>query len=130
MGSLTSLKTVIHTEDFTNSVRFYHEVLGLEVVNKWDEPGDRGRIFKVGSERAFIEILETKAQGEHSANEFPSGMINNKMEIQMATKNLEAWVSRLQTLWPTKGPLKRPWGSSYLYLRDPNGIQIIIYQES
>ena len=51
------------------------------------------------------------------------------MDIQIRTDNVEYWAERLNNKWEARGPVLRPWGSFYLYLRDPDGLQIIIYEE-
>ena len=54
---------------------------------------------------------------------------NDKTDIQLRTDNVEYWATRLKEKWNARGPVLRPWGSHYLYLRDPDGLHIIIYQE-
>ena len=43
---------------------------------------------------------------------------------------MEFWEKRLKGKWETRGSILRPWGSYYFYLKDPDGLQVLIYQEN
>lgn len=131
-NSLLSSKTVIRTKDFVASKSFYTEILNLQIAEEYDDGnGSRGMILRLGSEasNAFIEISEIKNYHEYFQEAFVEGFKNDKTDIQIRTTNIEFWAKRLQEKWQARGPVLRPWGSYYLYLRDPDGLQIIIYEE-
>lgn len=131
-SSLLSLKTVIRTRDFEASKTFYTQILNLEIVEEYDdEDGSKGVIVRVGSERsnAFIEISEIKKEHRYFQEAFDEDIENDKTGIQIATHTIDYWANKLQGKWNARGPVLRPWGSRYLYLRDPDELQIIIYQE-
>jgi hypothetical protein len=49
------------------------------------------------------------------------------LSLQFRTENLAAFKAGLPPLIECSGPTERPWGSSYLYLTDPNGISVIVF---
>ena len=78
---------------------------------------------------AFIEISKIEKDHVYYQDAFSLTIENDKTGIQLRTDTMEYWAALLKEKWNTRGPILRPWGSSYLYLRDPDGLQIIIYQE-
>jgi len=129
---LLSLKTVIRTRDFEASKRFYTQVLNLEIAEEYDDGnGSRGIIMRFGPEgsNAFLEISEITEVHPYYQGAFGEDFENDKADIQLKTDDVAYWAALLSEKWKARGPVPRPWGSSYLYLRDPDGLQIIIYQE-
>jgi catechol 2,3-dioxygenase-like lactoylglutathione lyase family enzyme len=115
---LLSLKTKITTEGFEETVRFYEDVLGLTRVEEWDGPDDKGCIlaFSSGSGEAYLEVYrgtESRAW--------------DGLSLQFRTDDVEAFARTLPVDVHRSDPVERPWGSRYVYLRDPNGIQIILF---
>ena len=130
--NLISLKTVIRTKNLEASKKFYTEILQLTVVQNYnDSDGSKGCILRIGDvdSQAFIELSEIKNNHEYYQNAFGEDFKNDKTDLQISTKDIAYWANRINKLWTARGPVLRPWGSSYLYLRDPDGLQIIIYQE-
>ncbi len=129
---LLGLKTVIRTKDFEASKKFYTELLGLGIIEEYDsENGSRGCILGFAGEdnNAFIEISEIRATHNYYQPAFSKMVDNDKMDIQIRTQSADHWAKKLKGIWKTRGPIERPWGSRYLYLRDPDGVNIIIYEE-
>ncbi len=132
MGDLVNLKTTIRVRDFDASIQFYSSVLQFNIVEEYDdENGSRGCILRIGSEEsnAFIEVSEIEPKHSYFNPSFKKPFLNDKIDLQIKTGSMEFWVERLQKLWKARGPVDRPWGSKYLYLKDPDGLQIIIYEE-
>lgn len=130
--SLLSCKTVIRTKDFKSSKSFYTQLLNLSIIEEYnDNNGSRGIIFRFGEEgsNALLEVSEIKEHHGYYQEQFSENFNNNKSSIQLRTDDVFKWASILNKVWETKGPILRPWGSYYLYLSDPDGLQIIIYQE-
>lgn len=127
MNSFTTLKTVIRTKDFQASCAFYKDILGLRVVTSWHESQDRGCIFEL-AENARIEISKIDPAHQYYQSLF-SEEATLKIDLQLATNDLQGWAKRLKEKWECRGPVDRPWGSKYLYLKDPDGVQIIIYDK-
>ncbi|MGB5821073.1 MAG: VOC family protein [Saonia sp.] len=131
-NSLLSLKTVIRTKNFEASRTFYTQILNLEVEEEYnDGNGSKGLIVRFGPEgsNAFLEISEITDTHSYYQEAFSKNIENDKMDIQLRTDNVKYWADLLKEKWKARGPVLRPWGSYYLYLRDPDGLQLIIYQE-
>jgi len=132
-ATLLSCKTVIRTKDYDASKNFYIQILNLSVVEEYnDNNGSRGIIIRIGAEdsNAFLEISEIKPVHDYYQAQFSTDFESNKVGIQIRTEDVFHWASILNRKWETRGPILRPWGSYYLYLKDPDGLQIIIYQEN
>jgi catechol 2,3-dioxygenase-like lactoylglutathione lyase family enzyme len=131
-SKLISLKTVIRTRDFSTSKHFYSEILQLRMDEEYDDGnGSKGIIFRIGSENsnALIEVSEISQDHDYYQPGFDNSFLDNKASIQIRTDNIDYWAKRLHEKWQARGPILRPWGSQYLYVEDPDGLQIIIYQE-
>lgn len=116
---MTSLKTKITTPDVESTANFYERAFGMEVVEEWDEPGDKGVILGLGSgsREALLEIYHEPQAGDFSG-----------ISLQFKVDDVESFQSSLPEDLTFEGPVERPWGSTYVYLSDPNGISVIAYQ--
>jgi catechol 2,3-dioxygenase-like lactoylglutathione lyase family enzyme len=131
-AALLSCKTVIRTKDFEASKKFYTQLLALSILEEYnDGNGSRGIIFQIGGDgsNALLEISEINKDHNFFQDAFNESFKNNKAGIQIKTKDVFYWSTFLKNKWETKGPILRPWGSYYLYLKDPDGLHIIMYQE-
>jgi catechol 2,3-dioxygenase-like lactoylglutathione lyase family enzyme len=129
---LLSLKTVIRTKDFNASKDFYTNIPKLEIIEEYEEKGAKGCIVKLGSEpnNAFIEISEIAKGDDYFQESFAKDSKTDKVDLQILTDDVNYWATRLKKYnWQTRDPVLPPWGFHYLYLRDPDNLQIIIYEE-
>lgn len=115
----SSLKTKITTGRLAETRAFYIDCLGMQVAEEWREENDVGCILSLagGGREALLEIYEGPQPGDLSA-----------LSLQFRTVDLAAFEASLPVGTQVTGPLKRPWGSSYLYLTDPNGITVVIFE--
>lgn len=114
-----ALKTKLTTDRVDDTVRFYQCLFDMEVAEDWDHPGDRGTIlrFKGGVEEALLEI--------YAAAE-PFNL--DGVSLQFKTEDVDEFVAGLPAGLAFRGPIDRPWGSRYVYLQDPAGVQVIVYE--
>ena len=114
----SALKTKIITPKLTETCEFYVTCLGMRVVEEWNEADDVGCILALNSDgrEALLEIYE----GMHS-----DGF--SGLSLQFRTEDLSAFKESLPATVECRGPVPRPWGSTYLYLTDPNGISIVVF---
>jgi catechol 2,3-dioxygenase-like lactoylglutathione lyase family enzyme len=129
---LLSLKTVIRTKDFDISRDFYTRILKLGISEEYDDGGAKGCIVELGTEpnNAYLEISEIKKDDDYFQADFARKSQTDKVDMQIRTEDVDYWAKRLkENDWPARGPVLRPWGFRYLYLRDPDNLQIIIYEE-
>ena len=113
-----SMKTKISTPLFDETVSYYRDVFGMAAAQAWDKPDDKGAIlvFRDSRDEAFLEIYDSPEQFDFSG-----------LSLQFRTDDLDAFISSLPENIEYTGPRARPWGSTYLYLRDPNDIMVIVY---
>lgn len=114
----TGLKVRLQTTDLASTVSFYRDVLGLEVVDQWSEADDAGVIFG-------LEGVAGTAFLEFGRSSSPS---NGAASVQFRVEDMAGFLDRIGDAWAVDGPHERPWGSVYSYLRDPNGVQVIVYK--
>lgn len=117
---ISSLKTKITTSRFAETRDFYIACFGMHILEQWSEGDDVGCVLALATEcrEALIEIKEGPQPGDFSG-----------LGLQFRTEDLAAFSASLPPGIQTSGPTKRPWGSTYLYLGDPNGISLIVYEE-
>jgi catechol 2,3-dioxygenase-like lactoylglutathione lyase family enzyme len=115
----SSLKTKITTGRLAETRAFYIDCLGMHVVEEWQQENDVGCILSLagGGREALLEIYEGPQPGDLAA-----------LSLQFRTDDLAAFEASLPPGTRVRGPVKRPWGSAYLYLTDPNGITVVVYE--
>lgn len=114
---MTALKTRIETPRAKECIAFYMTFLGMEIVDDW---GNRGAILGFDSTpegQAFLEIAHVDEQ-----------RVLDGLSLQFRVDDLGAFEESIRGKVNYTGPTKRPWGSKYLYLTDPAGIQVIVFE--
>ena len=113
------LKTRFSTPLIQESVEYYQRVFGMQIVEEWKKPDDRGAIlgFSDSRDEAFLEICYDKKTCDFSG-----------LSLQFRADNLAKFIDELPPEFEFDGPKLRPWGATYLYLQDPNNISIIVYE--
>ena len=97
---------------------WYVDLLGLTLVEQWDEPGDKGCILGVSrvSGQALLEICEASSKPDYGG-----------LSLQFEVTDLDPFIALDDGRFRWDGPVDRPWGSRYLRLSDPNGICVILF---
>ena len=110
---------MVPTAKLAESIRFYAEGIGLEVVEEWSDPG-RGALL-AAADGAQVELVEFDAVGEHPEPAVTLG-------LQMA--GVDAVHERLSALGARiKAPPKlRSWGMYGFGAFDPNGVPVNVYE--
>lgn len=120
---VASLKTKITTAKLAETRAFYETFFGLVVREAWSDPGDVGVILGfpgAGADApgaAFLEIYE--GDGGHDF----SGL-----SLQFRVPDVAAFAAFVGDRAPTRGPTPRPWGATYFYMTDPNGVAIVVFE--
>jgi catechol 2,3-dioxygenase-like lactoylglutathione lyase family enzyme len=114
----SAFKTKIITPILEETRAFFMTRIGMQVVEEWHEENDVGCILALAGDgrEALLEIYKGPQSEGFAA-----------ISLQFRTENLEAFKAGLPPDAEYRGPVKRPWGSSYLYLTDPNGISVIVF---
>jgi glyoxylase I family protein len=120
------LKMIVCCRDLPASRRFYADVLGLPVVEEWDQEEGKGCIVAVGD--AQLELCEVPPSWEGYRPAYDQTVANDKVALQLRTDSVSDWVQRLAGRWEFEPPIDRPWGHRYLYLRDPDGLKVALFE--
>lgn len=116
----TGLKVRIETDLFDECLQFYTHHLGMNTLESWDRGDDRGAIlgFNTATKgEAFLELAYEASPKSYEG-----------LSLQFRVPNLTSVENKLRECVEYAGPKERPWGSSYLYLTDPAGVSVIIFQ--
>jgi lactoylglutathione lyase len=125
MLNTTGLNIVRHTHNFESMLHFYRDLLGLIVVDAWDNPGNRGAIVAVGwqAEKTTVEILDLAGlanPGQPPAN----------VEVGIYIVDATAWHNELRDrgVRIARGLEDTPWGHRSFGVDDPDGLRIWFVQ--
>jgi len=114
--NLTGIKTRIETTDVRAMVKFYTQIIGLTVIQNWDEQSGAILGFDTNS-NSFLEIAFAQE---------PKLLPN--LTLQYRVDSISDFLNKIDGLWDHSKATPRPWGSIYVYLEDPNGVQVIVFE--
>jgi catechol 2,3-dioxygenase-like lactoylglutathione lyase family enzyme len=125
------LKTVLRCANFDRSRDFYTRVPGFTVIEEWSEPQGRGCILSPfgAAGPSYLEVYQMTEEDPRFDESYARPLNSDKIDLQLRTASLEAWMERLRGVWEFTGPDDLPWGQRWLRLRDPDALLIAIYQE-
>jgi lactoylglutathione lyase len=121
------LRLAFTVENYDEAVRFYRDVLGLPVIQEWEQPTGSGAILDAG--RATLEVLSSD-QTDHVddvevGRRGVSGPVRLALEVEdsvAAAENLvDAGAERLSE------PVVTPWSHRNVRLRAPDGMQLTLF---
>ena len=129
-STLHSVKVAIRCGDYDASRAFYTTILGLRIVEEWDQPEGKGFIVALGAKGAggFVEVMQVPADSPQYVDAFAEPTVSDKIDLQLRTTSVDQWATLLRGRWPFRGPEDRPWGHRYLWLRDPDQVQIVLFE--
>ena len=92
---------MLRCRDLAASRRFYVDLLGLEVVEEWDDPGDQGCIVGFGPGGGFLEMLAVDPKHPEHRSDFEGPVANDKIELQIRVESVAAGPtdSRARSTW-------------------------------
>ena len=126
---LDAIKTTIRCFDLDLSRRFHTATLGLTLVEEWDQPEGRGCILHhAGRDGRYLELSREPPRTDLDVKGSPTAPTGELVELQWKTPCLDAWVRHLSGRCEVEGPVDRPWGNRYRWLRDPDGLRIAIFE--
>ncbi|MGH3022525.1 MAG: deaminase [Gaiellaceae bacterium] len=120
------LRVAVTTEEYDRVLTFYRDVLGLPLVEAWEEGEARGVILDAG--RATLELLSV-AQAELidriEVGERVAGPVRLALEVgdsvETARRLVEGGAEQLSEAVLT------PWGDRNVRLRAPGGMQLTLF---
>jgi lactoylglutathione lyase len=118
------VKKLLHTRmrvsDIDQTIRFYTEVLGLEVVERKTSPrGSHLAFLKVPNSEELIELASFPPSG-------PVKVQEDLVHLAFQVENLEKTMDELKTKGVpiTDGPTVSSSGSRFIFIDAPDGYEI------
>jgi lactoylglutathione lyase len=125
-GPVRELRLAYTVEDYDEAVRFYRDVLGLPVIQEWEQPTGSGSILDAG--RATLELLsvsQSELVDRVEVGEVVSGPIRLALEVEDSEETAAALVSGGAER--VGGPVVTPWSHKNVRLRAPDGMQLTLF---
>jgi lactoylglutathione lyase len=120
------LRLAVTVEDYEQALVFYRDVLGLPVIESWDNPSGSGAILDAG--RATLELLsvaQAEVVDEVEVGERVAGPIRLALEVEDSERTAEKLVAGGAEL--LAGPVVTPWSHRNVRVRAPDGMQLTLF---
>ena len=106
-------RMILRPRDPAATTAFYRDKLGLAVYREF--PG--GTVFFLGN-----SLLEVSGHGEHGPGE--------DVAVWLQVRNIETTARELAEAGVEidRGPKREPWGLTEMWLRDPDGLKIVVVE--
>jgi catechol 2,3-dioxygenase-like lactoylglutathione lyase family enzyme len=125
-GPVKELRVAVTVDDYDGALRFYRDVLGLPVVESWDQPEGSGAVLAAG--RATLELLSAPQAAlvdDVEVGERVAGPVRFALEVDDSVATAEALTAGgAQRLG---GPVVTPWSHRNVRLRAPDGMQLTLF---
>lgn len=124
---ILELRVAITTSEFERLKQFYCDGLGLEIAASWQNDGGNAVLLDLG--HAALEIFdERQAQvvDDLEAGSRVSGQIRFALQVPDLTSAMERLLTHGAAL--VHPPVETPWGDRNVRLRDPDGMQVTLFQ--
>jgi catechol 2,3-dioxygenase-like lactoylglutathione lyase family enzyme len=114
-------------QDFTRSVSFYHDTLGMQLTGGWDRPDGKGALLAANA-GSVIEIYGM-AEGKAYAGPRPVAL-NLALRLALPA-DVDEFYAHLVSggVQVADPPENRAWGHRSFIVFDPDGIPVHIYCE-
>ncbi|PKO12722.1 MAG: glyoxalase [Chloroflexi bacterium HGW-Chloroflexi-10] len=123
------LRVALTTGDYQRLVKFYCDGLGIEPAAIWDNGQGQALVLNMGS--ATLEIFD-EMQAE-TIDQLEAGQrVSGQIRFALQVPDLQAAMQRLLDHGATlvHPPVITPWGDYNVRLRDPDGMQMTLFQVS
>ena len=114
-----SSRVILRPVDLESSLRFYGETLGLHVYREYGSGADRGVVFFIGG--GYLEITGRAPPVDDDVD---------KVSLWLQVPDLEKVHERLSAAGVdiVDPPERKPWGLDEMWIRDPDGVTIVVVQ--
>lgn len=123
------LRVALTTSDYERSVKFYCDGLGIEPAAIWNNDGGRALMLNMGN--ATLELFDER-QAEVIDQLEAGERVSRQIRFALQVPDLKAAMERLLAHGATlvHPPVTTPWGDYNVRLKDPDGVQITLFQVS
>lgn len=121
------LRVALTTSDYDRLVQFYCTGLGLEPAQVWTNGDGHGLMLEMG--QGTLELFDESYAGY--VDELEAGArISGQIRFALQVPDLQAAMERLLANGATlvHPPVVTPWGDYNVRLRDPDGLQVTLFQ--
>ena len=112
-----SSRMLLRPIDFERSFRFYAETLGLHIYREWGSGSIRGVVFFLGG--GFLEL----SGASHVKSSENISLWLQVRDVDAVGRELED--AGVEILEP---PTDKPWGLREMWVKDPDGVRLVIVQ--
>lgn len=121
------LRVALTSKEYERLVKFYSDGLGIEPAALWSNDGGRAMLLDMGS--ATLELFDER-QAEVIDKLEAGQRVSGQVRLALQVPDLEAAMERLLAHGATlvHPPVKTPWGDYNVRLRDPDGMQVTLFQ--
>ena len=126
---LRELRVALTTNDFDRTAALYRDGFGLPVAMSWDEADGRGMVLAAGP--STIEILD-RPQAEFIDRVEVGERVSGPVRLALEVPDIEGTTATLKERGAqvVGDPVMTPWGDFNRRLRDPDGLQLTLFQTS
>ena len=118
------LHTRLRVSDMERSLKFYRDVIGLEIVEQSTSPRGSELVYlRLPGTDSELELCSFPSSGQV---EVPEDLVHLAFEVDL----LEEWIDRLEKSSApiTEGPVTTSRGSRFLFTEDPDKYEIELIQ--
>jgi lactoylglutathione lyase len=120
------LRLALTVEDYDQAVAFYRDVLGLPLLESWDEPAGSGAVLDAG--RATLELLSVP-QAELVDRVEVGARVAGPVRVALEVADSAGTARRLVAggAQALAEPVVTPWRHRNVRLRAPDGMQLTLF---
>jgi lactoylglutathione lyase len=125
-GPVRELRLALTVENYDEAVAFYRDVLGLPLLESWDEPGGSGAVLDAG--RATLELLsvpQAELVDEVEVGSRVAGPVRIALEVADSAETAQRLVAGGAEALAE--PVVTPWRHRNVRLRAPDGMQLTLF---
>jgi catechol 2,3-dioxygenase-like lactoylglutathione lyase family enzyme len=126
-GPVRELRLAVTVEDYDDAVRFYRDVLGLPVIQEWDEPSGSGAILDAG--HATLELLSVDQTALVDRVEVGEEGFSPPIRLALEVVDSEATAERLVDAGAEQlaVAVTTPWRHRNVRLNAPGPLQLTLF---